>query len=83
VKNGRPGGTFSVLLTRSWADDLAPPARDRRSGFASTGYRVQGFVAEDTSKDFEGYQAITSLACRQVHLVNAASGKVLGCEDDE
>jgi hypothetical protein len=83
VKNGRPGGTFSVLLTRSWADDLAPQARDRRSGFASTGYRVQGFVAEDTSKDFEGYQAITSLACQQVHLVNAASGKVLGCEDDE
>jgi hypothetical protein len=35
------------------------------------------------SKDFEGYQAITSLACQQVHLVNAASGKVLGCEDDE
>ena len=48
----------------------------------STSYRVQGFIAEDTSDDSESYQATTCLACQQTHFVNPTTGKVLG-EDDE
>jgi hypothetical protein len=59
----------------------------------NTGYRVQSFIAEDVSDEFEGYRAITCLACRQIHaitclacrqihLVNPTTGKVLG-DDDE
>jgi hypothetical protein len=50
----------------------------------NTGYRVQGFVADDTSDEGERYEyeAVTCLACQQVHLVNPTTGKVLG-EDDE
>jgi hypothetical protein len=48
----------------------------------NTGYRVQGFVAEDVSDDPENYQTITCLACQRVHLVNPTTGKVLGEDDD-
>ena len=48
----------------------------------NTGYRVQGFVAEDVSEDPERYEAVTCLACQRVHLVNLATGKVLGAEDE-
>jgi hypothetical protein len=48
----------------------------------NTGYRVQGFVAEDTSNDTERYEAVICLACQQVHYVNPTTGKVLGDEDD-
>jgi hypothetical protein len=44
----------------------------------NTGYRVQGFIAEETSEDTESYEAITCLLCRQVHLVNPTTGKVAG-----
>jgi hypothetical protein len=47
----------------------------------NTGYRVQGFVAEE-SNDPENYQTVTCLACQRGHLVNPTTGKVLG-EDDE
>jgi len=48
----------------------------------TTGYRVQGFVAEDVSDVSEDYQALTCLACHQVHYVRSTTGKVLG-EDEE
>jgi hypothetical protein len=48
----------------------------------NTGYRVQGFVAEDVSEDPESYQAVTCIACQQVHLVNPTSGRVLGGEEE-
>ena len=48
----------------------------------NTGSRVQGYVAEEVPDDTNAYKSITCLACRQVHLVNPATGKVLG-EDDE
>jgi hypothetical protein len=46
----------------------------------NTGYRVQGFVAEDVSDNAapEDYEAITCIACQQVHLVNPKTGRVLG-----
>lgn len=48
----------------------------------NTGYRVQGFVAEEVSNDADTYETVTCIVCQQVHLVNPATGKVLG-EDDE
>ena len=47
----------------------------------NTGYRIQGFITEDTSDDSEDYQPITCLACQQVHLVEPKTGKVLGAAD--
>jgi hypothetical protein len=47
----------------------------------NTGYRVQGFVAEEVSVERDGYEALTCTACQRVHLVNPTTGKVLG-EDD-
>ena len=44
----------------------------------NTGYRVQGFVAEETSGDSESYEAITCIVCQRVHLVNPRTGKVVG-----
>jgi hypothetical protein len=44
---------------------------------------VQGWVADDpTESDDDGYEAVTCLACRRVHLVNPKTEKVLG-EDEE
>jgi hypothetical protein len=48
----------------------------------NTGFRVQGFVADDVSKGPESYEAVTCIACQQVHLVNPTSGKVLGDEEE-
>jgi hypothetical protein len=48
----------------------------------NTGYRVQGFVAEEVSDDSEAYEAVTCNVCQRVHLVNPSTGKVLGGEDE-
>jgi hypothetical protein len=48
----------------------------------NTGRRVQGFVAEEASEDSETYEAVKCVACEQTHLVNPATGKVLGVEDE-
>ena len=34
-------------------------------------------MAEEVSDDLDAYETVTCLACRQVHLVNPTSGKVL------
>jgi hypothetical protein len=47
-----------------------------------TGYRVQGFAAEEASEDSETYEAVKCVACEQTHLVNPTTGKVLGAEDE-
>jgi len=44
----------------------------------NTGDRVQGWFADNGSDDSENYEAVTCLACRQVHMVNPRTGKVLG-----
>jgi len=46
----------------------------------NTGYRVQGFVAEEVSEDPERYEAV--IARQRVHLVNPTSGRVLGAEEE-
>jgi hypothetical protein len=43
-----------------------------------TGYRVQGFVAEDTSEDRHTYEPVPCPVCRQIHHVNPHTGLVLG-----
>jgi hypothetical protein len=47
----------------------------------TTGQTVQGFVAEEARGDT--YESIGWLACRRLHSVNPATGKVLGEDDDE
>jgi len=46
----------------------------------NTGYRVQGFVADEVDPD--AYEQITCIICQQVHFVNPATGKVLGEADE-
>jgi hypothetical protein len=50
----------------------------------NTGYRVQGWVADDGSPESSGetYEAVSCLACGQVHLVNKNSGRVAGSDDE-
>ena len=43
-----------------------------------TGYRVQGFVAEDNSEDSHVYEPVTCPVCHQIHHVNPHTGVVLG-----
>jgi hypothetical protein len=46
------------------------------------GLHVQGWVADDPATDqHDTYESVVCTACRQVHLVNPSTGKVLG--DDE
>jgi len=44
----------------------------------NTGHRVQGFSAEDLSEDQKIYESVICAMCRQLHLVNPATGRVLG-----
>ena len=48
----------------------------------NTGLNVQGFVADDPGDD-TSYQPVACLACRDVHLVNARTGKLVGADDNE
>jgi len=48
----------------------------------TTGERVQGWSAEEVSGDQpDTYETVTCIACRQVHLVNPATGEVLSSDD--
>jgi hypothetical protein len=49
----------------------------------NTGDGVQGWFADDGSADSgESYEGVTCLACRQVHMVNPRTGKVLGADEE-
>jgi len=48
-----------------------------------TGHRVQGWFADNGSvNEDETYEGVNCLACRQVHMVNPKSGKVLGADEE-
>jgi hypothetical protein len=48
----------------------------------TTGLNVQGWFADEVGDDEETtYETATCLACTQVHLVNRATGRVLGGDD--
>jgi hypothetical protein len=50
----------------------------------TVGLQVQGWVADDPSADHgNSYATITCLACQQVHLVNPATGAVIGADDEK
>jgi hypothetical protein len=42
---------------------------------------VQGWIADDPADD--AYTAVQCTACRQVHFINAVTGRVLGSADEE
>jgi len=46
----------------------------------NTGFRVQGFAPEQTSGDDDGerFEAVECIMCKRVHLVNPATGEILG-----
>jgi hypothetical protein len=46
----------------------------------ATGFRVQGFIAEELPADT--YEAVACTACQRVHIVNPTTGKVLGVDDE-
>jgi hypothetical protein len=49
----------------------------------NTGLNVQGLFTDDPPGGVSNvYEAVTCLACKQVHLVNRSTGKTLG-EDDK
>ena len=49
----------------------------------NTGHLIQGFIAEPVvADDHDRYELVICLFCRQVHLVNPATGKVLGEDAD-
>jgi hypothetical protein len=50
----------------------------------NTGYRVQGWVADDGSSENgrEAYEGISCLACGQLHLVNPKNGRVIGGDNE-
>jgi hypothetical protein len=48
----------------------------------ATGMNVQTWFADDVPAiNGETYESVTCTACRQVHLVNRATGKTLGDDD--
>ena len=48
----------------------------------NTSFRVQSWVANDVPDDKNTYEAVTCTACLRQHLVNAATGKVLGANEN-
>ena len=47
----------------------------------NTRLHVQGWLAEEIPADNKIFRSIECVACRGVHLVNPATGKVLGRDD--
>jgi hypothetical protein len=44
---------------------------------------VQGWSADDASEgEGETYETVTCIACGQIHLVEQATGKVLGADEE-
>jgi hypothetical protein len=44
------------------------------------GLRVQGSAADDVAVDAHTYEPVVCTACQQTHLVNPATGVVLGAD---
>jgi hypothetical protein len=47
-----------------------------------TMHRVQGFSADDVSKDAHTYEPVVCTVCKQIHHVNPATGAVLAVGDE-
>jgi hypothetical protein len=49
----------------------------------NTGLRVQGFSADDVAVDAHTYEPIVCTACKRTHMVNPATGVVLGADIEQ
>ena len=47
----------------------------------TTGFNVQGWIADDGDTERDLHHSIQCLACKGVHLVNPKTRKVLGSDD--
>ena len=47
------------------------------------GIRAQGWIAEQVSRDQDTYLPLQCIACKQMHYVNPATGRVIGGGDDD
>ena len=76
------GGEFDLnqFISETSADAFSMPLFIYRC--PTTGYRVQGFSADDTSEDRHVYEPMTCPVCHKVHHVNPATGAVLGDKDE-
>jgi hypothetical protein len=63
---------------------LAEPIRGQAWRHASfSAQALQGWFADDGSENGgETFQAVNCLACRQVHMINPKTGKVLGADEE-
>jgi hypothetical protein len=43
-----------------------------------TGYRTQGFLADEASNGACTYESVLCTVCQRIHFVNPATGAVLG-----
>ncbi len=48
-----------------------------------TGHRVQGFSADDVSKDAHIYEPVVCTVCKRIHHVNPATGAVLAVSEEQ
>jgi hypothetical protein len=49
----------------------------------TTGRLVQGFNGEDVSEDTRSYEPVLCIVCKRFHVVNPATGAVLGGDDEQ
>ena len=47
------------------------------------GRRVQGFSADDVAVSAHTYEPVVCTACKQTHLINQATGVVLGADIEQ
>jgi hypothetical protein len=47
------------------------------------GIRTQGWIAGEVSGDQDTYLPLQCIACKQMHYVNPATGRVIGGGDDD
>jgi hypothetical protein len=48
----------------------------------NTGKTVQGYSPDAEEVPDDIYESVTCLACRQIHLVNPTTGKIVGSDDE-
>jgi hypothetical protein len=86
----KSGAAFAYRHTRGWFSRGFLPGPQQRCSSTmlpfmyrcpSTDCRVQGFSAEEVSKEnADDYLTVLCTECQQIHLVNPATGEILGVE---
>ncbi len=74
---------FTSLPARSWPLECVAFMAPFLYRCPNTGLNVQSWVADDpTERDKETYETVACAVCTRLHVVNPATGKVLGADDD-